>query len=161
MKGGRQCTTASGCTVDDDCGFSSLPFCVNATCVECKATTDCADQPGTTCVSGVCREPCTRNEQCPLFFGCQAGACVDVGCMSDRECAFGTGNPRSKCVDKKCSTPCESDSECATLGNPFNACENGRCVFVGCESNEECRAFLGYANDLSSTRTAVCKMPDP
>ncbi len=160
MKGGRQCTTISGCGTDDDC-FGSFPFCVNTTCVECKAETDCANKPGTTCVGGTCREPCTRNEQCPLFFGCQSGQCVDVGCMSDRECAFANNNPRSKCVEKKCSTPCETDAECMQAGNPFNACEDGRCVFVGCETNEECRALLGYQGITSGKQTAVCKMPDP
>jgi hypothetical protein len=156
-KGTRMCTSATGCTVDDDCFFSA-PYCVNSTCVECKATADCAAEPGTQCVSGTCRPPCTRNEQCPLFYACQAGACVDVGCTSDRECAFATDNPLSKCVNKECATPCTSDSECMA---DFNVCEAGRCVFVGCESDVECRAYFGYANYTGPQYKAVCKMPDP
>lgn len=154
-----QCVTG-GCLADTDCALSGTPYCVEASCKECRTTADCAAEPGTQCDKGACRAPCTRNEECPTFFACQAGACVDVGCTSDRECAFDTKVPRAKCVNKVCKTPCKSDAECASVQRPFDVCENEVCVFVGCESNEECRAYLGL--ELRTDKaTAVCKMPDP
>jgi hypothetical protein len=71
--------------------------------------------------------------------------------------------------------PCSTDAECTTMssapnqaGNSmtmtaaanatrgFEACEMGKCVFVGCETNAECRALLGLENQRSNVQ-AVCR----
>jgi len=148
------CLIDSGCTGDTDCSFGA-PYCVNKTCVACKATPDCTSAGvGVECVDGQCKKPCVRNEQCAAFAACQAGKCIHVGCISDRECYFATNEPRSKCMDTECVTPCDNDSEC-TL--PFNVCDKGQCVFVGCENNEECRVVLDVYSEEKVT--AVCRAP--
>jgi hypothetical protein len=147
------------CTADVDCG-SSLLHCYDMKCAQCKVTADCASiDPEATCIDGVCKAGCKRNEDCPLFDECQSGKCVEVGCKSDRECLFATSDPLSKCVDKECITPCTNDAECTT---PFHVCEDQKCVFVGCESNEECRVLLDLEPGTfgtGPTDMAVCRAP--
>lgn len=147
------CAFKNSCVTSNDCNFAR-PVCTGQKCVQCALKADCAD-PSAECVAGVCREACTRNEQCPLFFSCDAGKCVDTGCKTDRECYFATQDPRSTCVETKCVTPCDTDSEC--LGD-FNVCDKGRCIFVGCENNEECRAMFRLQNVVDSEK-AVCRAP--
>jgi hypothetical protein len=38
----------------------------------------------------------------------------------------------------------------------FQICEGGKCVFVGCENDAECRALLKIENTSDPTR-AVCR----
>lgn len=148
-----QCVTDTSCTGNTDCGAAS-PWCVATKCSQCRTGEDCGT--GTECVDGQCRAPCERNEQCPLFYACQTGKCVDVGCSSDRECFFASGDPRAKCSDKECSSPCDKDAECTRA---FEVCEQGRCVFAGCQSDEECRVYLNLQNQVG-LNTAVCKLPE-
>lgn len=148
------CTRVNRCSTDTDCGVGGVLRCLDGTCTQCRAPADCQD-PDDLCIAGVCRSGCERNEQCPLFFECQAGQCEEVGCTSDRECLFATKDPRSKCNDGKCESPCENDAECGDL----HACVDGRCKFVGCATDEECRIYLNLANVQDSTR-AVCQAPD-
>jgi hypothetical protein len=150
------CGVTTGCSVDADCG-SSLLKCVSKKCVQCAVDADCTTF-GTDykCTKNVCKTGCKKNEECALFEACQNGACVDVGCTSDRECLFATHDPLSKCTDKKCVTPCTTDAEC---GGSFNVCEQGQCKFVGCETDEECRVLLGLENSIGH-ETAVCRDPE-
>lgn len=146
------CNTVNRCTDDLDCG--SVLRCFSGRCSQCEVSDDCLD-PDDQCVNNVCRSGCQRNEQCPLFYECRSGECVDVGCQSDRECYFATNDPRSECRDTECMSPCDNDAECGT----FSLCEDGACVFVGCETDEECRIYLGLANTFGSDQ-AVCRDPD-
>ena len=63
------------------------------------------------------------------------------------------------CSDKKCRVPCDADSDCASESNTssFQVCQQGQCVFVGCESDAECRALLGLQNMATRVR-ALCKV---
>ena len=102
---------------------------------------------------------CTIDENCPLLHTCKDGKCVETGCKSDRECAFMTKNPRGICSDGKCQIPCDTDSDCSVAADPtsaFQVCDTGQCVFVGCESDAECRALLGLENQ-PGTAHAVCR----
>ena len=78
---------------------------------------------------------------------------------SDRECVFLLGDALAECLDAECLVPCQEDSECAgdaTTTMTFQVCEAGKCVFVGCESDAECRALLHVENTSDPTR-AVCR----
>ncbi len=140
----------STCTMDSDCAGGR---CVSGSCVECMADSDCGGNRS--CNMGTCVSGCTTNSECPYFNTCMSGTCVETGCTADHECIASTGNPRAVCVDSKCSAPCESDAECNVAGYRFQACQSGQCVYVGCQTDEECRIFLDVTPGSSSS--AVCR----
>lgn len=125
------------CATDADCFGGS---CMAGTCVNCVTDTDCFE--GAVCRSGACVEACASNADCPYFHSCEAGECVETGCITDRECIAFTDNPRAVCVDGECSAPCESDAQCNLGGYQFQSCEGGQCRYIGCQTDEECRIFL-------------------
>lgn len=163
------------CATDDDCPFNET---CNSShrCVECSADSDCLDSDQK-CLEGRCMTGCSVNEHCPLFNTCNSstGECEYAGCTDDHECQFAfsadstqnlksarcAANPRAGLEGEParvCKMPCESDAECERR----EVCSKGTCVYMGCESNEECRAELGFAT-LSSAATftpqAVCREP--
>jgi hypothetical protein len=156
--------------------------------VQCTEDTDCNVKDDETCEKGLCHKPCKQNEECGLFEECSKGDCVYVGCQTDRECILaasrgsqgGTGgtsgnaqaavsgpdDPRLyKCLPSEpgskinaCKIPCENDGSCGQ----FQACDEGYCKFVGCKTDDECRAYLGIANQMTSdakpyVTTATCE----
>ena len=185
------CITDKSCKTANDCLAVGLPTCDDdGRCVECTADEDCDEKNDETCEKGACHKPCTQNEECGLFEACDGGDCVYVGCQSDRECILaasrgsqignpgtgGTGNsqlavsgaddPRLyKCLPSEgdatvntCKIPCENDGSCGQ----FQVCDKGYCKFVGCETDDECRAYLGIANQMTSetkpfVTTATCE----
>lgn len=179
----ERCVTDRSCDVDTDCINFGLPFCDDSRCVQCKTDDDCDEEGDETCDAGVCHKPCQHNEECPLFNACDedSGECEYVGCATDRECilaATGVGggetpgptlggeDPRLlKCLPseadpdlKECKIPCENDGSCGAQ----SVCDAGYCRFIGCESNEECRAYLGITNQVPTEArpfvpTAVCR----
>jgi hypothetical protein len=178
----ERCVADRSCEADADCTPFGLSICSDSRCVECEEDSDCDADDGETCDDGVCHKPCERNEECPLFNACDAdsGECVYVGCKSDRECILasaGSGvespaatpggeDPRlSKCLPseaeaeiKICKIPCENDGSCGSQ----SVCQDGFCRFIGCESDEECRAYLGLGNQVPTEArpfvpTAVCR----
>jgi hypothetical protein len=148
---------APGCMSAGECTSQQTPYCVAGKCRQCDTDSACTGS-GTQCVEGVCMAACTIDENCPLLHACKSGACVETGCTSDRECAFLTKNTLAVCHDAKCQVPCDVDSDCmgdkTTKG--FETCEQGQCVFVGCDSDAECRALLGLENQ-SGNAHAVCR----
>jgi hypothetical protein len=125
-------------------------------------------------VAGECKRPCEFNEECPFFWQCVAGQCVETGCTSDRECvlAAGSANPggfEDGCLQRclasdedptinTCKIPCENDGACSQ----FQVCAEGYCKFVGCQEHEECRAYLGVEREMPSdarpfVTQAVCR----
>lgn len=164
---GERCVPDRSCEQDADCLTSGLPLCDDSRCVQCKTDEDCDTEDGETCDVGVCHKPCKHNEECPLFNACDedTGECKYVGCQSDRECvlaAAGVGDgetpgpmlggedPRLlKCLAseteagvKECKIPCENDGSCGAQ----SVCNDGYCRLLGCETAEECRAYLGITN---------------
>jgi hypothetical protein len=150
-----------------------LQICDGGRCVECVKSTDCDQDNDETCEKGVCHKPCKQNEECPLFYECSKGDCVYHGCNDDRECILaaarnvqtvpGEGqaaasnsadDPRLyKCLPndadpdhKTCKIPCENDGSCGQ----FQVCDKGYCKFVGCDSDEQCRNYLGISNQMTS-----------
>ena len=149
-----------GCTSDQECTSAQTPFCVDGQCHQCNQDSAC---PGSNskCSQGVCMSPCNDDANCPLLYTCEDSTCTHTGCESDRECAFIMNNPRAKCSDKACKTPCTTDGDCSSMdpsNRSFEACIDGACKFVGCESDRECRAALGIAAMPGKVR-AVCREP--
>lgn len=138
------------CTSDSDCGIGS---CVAGRCVLCEVDDDC--DTNEVCDDGFCEPACTTRNDCPYFHDCQAGRCVETGCDTDRECVAYTGNPRALCREGECKLPCENDAECNAFGYDFMDCVEGECVYVGCDSDEECRIRLDLPP--GSSVTAVCR----
>jgi len=170
----ERCVVDRSCKKDADCG-SATPFCADGQCVQCTIDDDCTD--GKTCDKGVCHAPCKHNEECATFYECNAdsGECEFVGCKSDRECILAANanqnassgeDPRlQKCLPseadplhKTCKIPCENDGSCGTQ----SVCDAGFCKFIGCEKDEECRAYLNLVSQMPTTAkpyvpTAVCR----
>jgi hypothetical protein len=173
---GEQCIAAApGCKTNAECTSSQTPYCVDGKCTQCDKDAACAGM-GAKCAQGVCMAACKRDENCALLHACQDGACIDTGCKTDRECAFMSKNQLAICNAGDCEVPCSTDTDCAaspTMPNQggtmtmamnatanakrgFEACEMGKCVFVGCENNAECRALLGLENQRNNV-TAICR----
>ena len=169
----ERCVVDDSCTTNVDCTTAPRRICSAGACVQCVQDMDCKTADGEQCRSNVCKKPCTASEQCPLFHGCKDGDCVETGCQSDRECVLAAnrdtgagGNTGvvsssssedarlSKCLpsdaDPKvntCKIPCENDGAC---GSEFQVCDKGYCRFIGCETDDECRAYLGIQNETET-----------
>jgi hypothetical protein len=89
---------------------------------------------------------------------------ADTSCNSDIQCTTGTpycsdgkcSQCRTKddckdeeCIDGHCGPACKSDTQCAV----FEACQSGKCVYVGCQSDRECV--------LQATTTTTAPTQDP
>ncbi len=149
------CVAQVECASDLDCGGSGVLRCFAGKCAQCAADSDCNGVAA--CVSGLCRAGCNRNEECPLLSECKEHRCEHVGCRSDRECFFESGSPRSQCVERECRTPCESDVACT---HPFSGCREGFCMFVGCDTDEECRGVLQlFDQPVGNPARAACRPP--
>ncbi len=138
----------SQCSTDADC-FGAK--CTSGKCVQCTDNAQCAGISGTTCVNNSCQGPCTTDSDCPSFNRCTSGACVESGCLTDRECVAATKNVEATCVADKCVVPCQTDLEC---GNPksysFHSCINSQCVYVGCDSDKDCELYLNGGSDAGN-----------
>jgi hypothetical protein len=170
----ERCVQDTTCETDIDCLSLGSSICDAGRCVDCLTDDDCDATLSEACVAGRCKKPCMQNEECPLFHQCQGGECVETGCTSDRECVLaasqgivggGEDARLSKCLPSdtdpalmSCKVPCENDGAC---GSQFQVCEAGFCKFVGCETDEECRSYLGLANETTDTQPfipqAVCR----
>jgi hypothetical protein len=154
-----RCVFSSDCESDDDC-FGSTPLCVGGTCVECAESADCSFDKR--CIAGRCETPCKSDLHCALFEACHAGECIYVGCRSDRECAlipdleslgFSSGLDRRllRCnTDEngvgECLIPCQTDAQCP----PTEVCSGGRCRYIGCETDAECKTVAGLHHQVAS-----------
>jgi hypothetical protein len=179
------CLKDNSCETASDCVAVGLPICDDGRCVECTEDDECDEDANETCEKGRCEKPCEHDEECGLFEMCDNGDCVYVGCNDDKECILaaargldgvggtnGTGistggdDPRLfKCLPSEadpkintCKIPCENDGSCGQ----FQVCDAGYCKFIGCETDEQCRAYLGIANQQTSeakpyVATARCR----
>jgi hypothetical protein len=149
----KQCQEVSTCADDTECGQGT---CSDAgVCVECTGDDECFG--GEQCVQGRCKEGCKTDANCPLFHACDQGECVEQDCQNDRECVLFTEDGDATCTDGECIVPCTNDAECNDGNNGFfEICEDQRCIFVGCETDHECRIALDMKNTDGSFR-AVCE----
>ncbi|HEU5074035.1 MAG TPA: hypothetical protein VFU02_07675, partial [Polyangiaceae bacterium] len=150
------CVPDTSCESDDDCIGSVNDICEDGRCVECVENDDCSEAEEE-CVNNVCEKPCTENEECPLFHACEDGECIERGCGSDNECILAASRAGSaedprlfQCLAAGgnsdthiCKLPCENDAGCASS----EVCDDGFCVFIGCKTDEECRAYFGIEEE--------------
>lgn len=173
------CVQNASCETPADCS-AAAPLCDGGRCVQCLGDEDCDEEEDETCEKGFCHKPCKVDEECGLFEKCDDGDCVYVGCQDDKECILaaargqeGVGETPSsgddprlfKCLPSEveagvntCKIPCENDGSCGK----FQVCDKGYCKFIGCETDEQCRAYLGIANQSTSEQKpyltkAVCR----
>lgn len=164
------------CTDDPDCGNGN--FCITSRCVDCRDDNDCVGD--SVCRTGACVDPCESRTDCPFLNDCRNGDCVYVGCTDDRECKAFLDDARAVCgapddaMVRGCEVPCQNDEECQDIGgfvaqNPRNGqtnssnqndydffeCLSGRCQYVGCATDEECRIFLNLGPNQNDQ--AVCR----
>jgi hypothetical protein len=86
-------------------------------------------------------------------FACDGGKCRWLGCNSTAECQTPSGDQicsvRGTSPVPNCWDPCSTASDCASANPAFDAdnyvCDDGACVYQGCNSTEEC---MGWMSDL-------------
>jgi hypothetical protein len=119
------------CRADKDCGSGVCdPF---RGCVDCRASSQCAE--GEECLGGACRlsQPCTGDEACPDGLRCDLGAQTCVDCLKPTDCAAG-----SACV----SGACQPASDCTDAKGcrSGTVCDLARATCVQCLGSGDCRA---------------------
>jgi hypothetical protein len=169
------------CVTDATCAIlgGSANKCLGGKCAQCAKDEDCKGGRSSSdliCVNGECKAPCQTDGDCPGFERCVQGRCVEGGCQTDRECIAATRNVEATCgSDGRCIIPCQTDLECGTpKGYQFFSCVRGQCLYMGCESDKDCRLLLsgstgsisgsGSSVTLSSKQHVVCqpkKIPNP
>lgn len=145
----------SKCTDDSSCATSGGK-CLGGKCGQCANDDDCKKGDPTSdlaCVNAKCQPPCKGDGDCPGFERCLQGRCMESGCQSNRECISATRNVEATCgTDGRCIVPCQTDLEC---GNPkgysFFSCVQGQCLYMGCESDKDCRLFLKGTGSSTGT----------
>lgn len=153
------------CTSDSSCAAGGNGSkCLGGKCAECASDGDCGGSGSDlSCISGKCQPPCQGDGDCPGFERCLQNKCVEGGCQTTRECIAATRNVEATCgTDGKCIVPCQTDLEC---GNPkgysFYSCVGGQCLYMGCESDKDCRLLLGDSSGtsggLTSKQHVVCR----
>jgi hypothetical protein len=177
----QSCTPASpdGTTFDTCRALGAGYTCVGSKCVECTKDTDCPilGSVTRTCKDNKCQIKCTKDADCDPFYKCDmaSSACVYSGCKTKLECVTKSGNPLAICNAGQCDVPCQSDPECASSAvvvQPIQGgvaavpglqvCDKmaGRCVDVGCDTDDQCRIMNHIVG--GSATTAECKpVPKP
>lgn len=83
-------------------------------------------------------------------FACDDGKCRWLGCNSTAECRTPSGDQicgvRGTSPIPNCWEPCSTVAECASANPAFDAdnfvCDDGACVYQGCNSTEECVSWM-------------------
>jgi hypothetical protein len=157
---------ADKCLSKMSCADSGIPcpygfVCNGKECVQCVKNDDCPsiDQ---ICSAEKCVAKCTYDTDCPGFQKCQAGACIDAGCKTNRECIAMTRNVLSTCdtASGKCRTPCANDRECVnvvSMVGAYSICVDGYCADAGCETDEECKILLQSQIGIGTAKYAECR----
>ena len=119
-------------------------------------------------------------------YKCENRKCVYLGCLSDAECdeVYGavteaTGrvyrcNPNGAYGYPECTPVCSNAADCNLYGEGStqyaydldnNKCENGFCVYTGCNSDAECEAstysdlYKCIEQDYSGKTLKICNIP--
>jgi hypothetical protein len=115
----------------------------------------------------ICVTGCDTPADCDIYNGqysaydashyiCSDGGCTWLGCNSHAECAEIQPNYRCHPMPftdfKSCVPGCASDSDCgyAAAGTHYDQdnyrCDEGACVYSGCNNDLECQENLGAAS---------------
>lgn len=119
--------------------------------------------------SPICTDPACEDV---CGFTCEEQRCVvDTRCGADAECGVATPYcndgecsecrtsddcEMEECVDGKCGPQCESDTQCQL----FEACQSGKCAYVGCRTDRECVLQAGETASAQDARLAKCRVVD-
>lgn len=124
------------------------------------------EDPQTNSIS-TCLPGCNTAADCDAYDGqyppydanhyaCTNGACRWLGCNTDEECATLAADYVCRELPftsiQYCLPGCTSAQDCATeaAGSLYGAdnylCDDGACIFSGCNSNEECQEANGSAS---------------
>jgi hypothetical protein len=109
---------------------------------------------------GICgfnceEERCVVDKQCGQDIECAATApfCAAGKCA---ECRTKDDCKDKDCVDGHCGPQCEADTQCKV----FEACQTGKCVYVGCRSDRECVLKAGNTTPTQDPRLSKCHVAD-
>lgn len=173
-------TADSECKGEEDgtiCNWGSS-VCHNEQCVQCGTDQHCqesaldryeADPTAWYCTDkNICGRTCYNDSNCGMYKACDNGVCVETdGCTSDRECAFGGSDVTAFCNEDtgECEIECSTNLDCNPHGLTDGSwddyvCDEGICVFVGCENDQECQARRGYSS-TSRHNEYVCRPIEP
>lgn len=148
------------CTKPEDCCANFVPE-NSALCLEldtsCKqgVVGDCNLHANLCLCRRTCEESsCVANVTCTSdvdcggsgVLKCFSGRCVQ--CASDQDCGGS-----ATCLKGFCRGGCTKNEECPVL----NACQDGRCVDVGCQSDREC--VFAMKSPISRCEQGDCVTP--
>jgi hypothetical protein len=125
-----------------------------------------------------CQVACQTVADCDLSipyldldnYTCNDGYCQYLGCNSDQECQYAgdyvcrdQGYGTSFCLPA-CQTVADCDFGTANMDSDNYSCEDGICVYQGCNSDAECQALGDYlCRSLDGGMPAcyqACSTPD-
>jgi len=155
-------TEPDSCTVSkSDCSLStcltntcSLPYCNCANPDYLPSSPICTDPD----CEGICGFACTK-DRCVVDTRCSGDAecgaktpfCNDGNC---EECRTSDDCDDKECIAGRCGPACEADSQCAL----FEACQGGKCAYVGCRTDRECVLQAGQNAPAQDPRLAKCSI---
>jgi hypothetical protein len=163
--GGTPSLCQAMCASNTDCA-STLYSCQDGICAYrgCASDAECADfGSGTVCRPdpmygvGDCVSACSTADDCgfadsPTFestnYSCTDDGCIYKGCNSDAECDLyhrGDVCVQTPGSNPSCTPSCATPNDCPQVTSPpayaspdHYACTQGHCVFLGCQSDDEC-----------------------
>lgn len=167
------CTTATECATpsaatDEDNWSCEDERCVylgclsNMECQEIGPDYACATLPGA--LIPVCVPTCGTVDDCAGTgalvdadnWSCDASLCQYLGCQSSAECQQVFANPSYECTvlagatTPTCNLTCGAVSDCTSASPITDAdnwtCEERACLYLGCQSTEECEEALMKPN---------------
>lgn len=171
----HECEKSSLCAAGDSCCKS--PDGKSATCGECCASTDCADD-GVACTDETCKataegfltcrhEP--NPDNCPLGQACDPrnGGCTANECTSASECGPAPACKTVSCDNGSCRLDGVSCSHgqncCAITGKCQDCCDNTECQEVGlnrcCASTGTCAQCCESSDCQLNTTTGGGALP--
>jgi len=164
--GPADCATGNPGTILDADNYS----CDDGRCVwlGCNSTTECTTTYSS--ADYVCEEAfdsgtptcwptCATVDDCilanPLYdadnYECSGGKCHWLGCNSTTECTDALHSADYRCHQRLgvttpiCWPTCTTAADCATTSAPYDAdnyaCDDGLCLYTGCNSTTECTAL--------------------
>jgi len=153
------CTSAADCSAGIEAYDEDNYACVEGGCVYtgCIGDDECRSLGDYVCRDVgplfVCQPACERVSDCDLGlapydadnYACVEGGCDYLGCLSDEECqdlgAYACASSASGI--RYCAPACSGVNDCVQAGAAYDednyACDEGACVYLGCQSDKECK----------------------
>ena len=168
----KVCVSSCSTTADCSAGYAHLDEdnyrCEDGACVYtgCNSDSECSELGDFVCYSqpeyAICAPSCSTAADCDNGYAymdednhrCEDGACVYTGCNSDSECAeLGNYVCHTQGGQAACVPACQSVMDCASdllyVDSDNYRCEEGACVYTGCNDDTECEELGNF----------VCALP--